>query len=187
MKGPESQLNVDSTGTRWCMMIGQWPLENTLVWSSGRSADNIPARVIPALDKKFPTPVLFMSFYTVSQPGFGVFGQPRSPYPPFSGRRAQRVPEGSARTPEMPGSLVSGRSSTRPTAPRLNLSTSLVLQRRFKEGRVGRHEGRLGAWHGSVWPARCILASPPATAAVQPARTVPGAASPAPPGRPAVS
>ena len=61
------------------------------------------------------------------------------------------------------------------------------LQRRFKEGRVGRHEGRLGAWHGSVWPARCILASPPATAAVQPARTVPGAASPAPPGRPAVS
>ncbi len=63
----------------------------------------------------------------------------------------------------------------------------LVLQRRFKEGRVGRHEGRLDAWHGSVWPARCILASPPATAAVQPARTVPGAASPAPPGRPAVS
>ena len=43
----------------------------------------------------------------------------------FSGRRAWRVPEGSARTPEMPGSLVSGRSSTRPTAPRLNLSTSL--------------------------------------------------------------
>ena len=67
------------------------------------------------------------------------------------------------------------------------LPTVLVLQRRFKEGRVGRHEGRLGAWHGSVWPARCILASPPATAAVQPARTVPGAASPAPPGRPAVS
>ena len=63
----------------------------------------------------------------------------------------------------------------------------LVLQRRFKEGRVGRHEGRLDAWQGSVWPARCILASPPATAAVQPARTVPGAASPAPPGRPAVS
>ena len=52
---------------------------------------------------------------------------------------------------------------------------------------MGRHEGRLDAWHGSVWPARCILASPPATAAVQPARTVPGAASPAPPGRPAVS
>ena len=51
---------------------------------------------------------------------------------------------------------------------------------------MGRHEGRLDAWHGSVWPARCILASPPATAAVQPARTVPGAASPAPPGTPAV-
>ena len=67
------------------------------------------------------------------------------------------------------------------------VGTVLVLQRRFKEGRVGRHEGRLDAWHGSVWPARCILASPPATAAVQPARTVPGAASPAPPGRPAVS
>ena len=42
------------------------------------------------------------------------------------------------------------------------------------------HEGRLGAWHGSVWPVRCILASPPATAATQPARTVPGAAFPAP-------
>ena len=59
----------------------------------------------------------------------------------------------------------------------------LVLQRRLKEGRVGRHEGRLDAWHGSVWPVRCILASPPATAAAHSARTVPGAAFPAPPGR----
>ena len=63
--------------------------------------------------------------------------------------------------------------------------TLLVLQRRFKEGCVGKREVRLGAWHGSVWPVRCILASPPATAATQPDRTVPGAASLAPPGRPA--
>ena len=59
----------------------------------------------------------------------------------------------------------------------------LVLQRRFKEGCLGMYEGRLGAWHGSVWPVRCILASPPATAAAHSARTAPGAAFPAPPGR----
>ena len=59
----------------------------------------------------------------------------------------------------------------------------LVLQRRFKEECPGMYEGRLGAWHGSVWPVRCILASPPATAAAHSARTVPGAAFPAPPGR----
>ena len=35
-------------------------------------------------------------------------------------------------------------------------------------------EGRRGAWHGSAWPVRCILASPPASAATQPARTVKG-------------
>ena len=65
--------------------------------------------------------------------------------------------------------------------------TPLVLQRRFKEECRGMHEGRLGAWHGSAWPVRWILASPRATVAAQPARTVPGAASPAPPGRPAAS
>ena len=70
---------------------------------------------------------------------------------------------------------------------RLNGVTFLVLQRRFKEECRGMHEGRLGAWHGSAWPVRWILASPRATVAAQPARTVPGAASPAPPGRPAAS
>ena len=60
----------------------------------------------------------------------------------------------------------------------------LVLQRRFKEGCPGMYEGRLGAWHGSVWPVRCVTAYPPATAATHPGRTVPGAASPAPPGTP---
>ena len=61
----------------------------------------------------------------------------------------------------------------------------LVLQRQFREGCLGMHEGRRGASHGSGWHPRCVLASPPATAAVQRARTVPGAASPAPPGTPA--
>ena len=57
----------------------------------------------------------------------------------------------------------------------------LVLQRRFKEGCAGRHEVRRGAWHGSAWPVRYYPASLPATAATQPARTVPWAAIPAPP------
>ena len=65
--------------------------------------------------------------------------------------------------------------------------TLLVLQRRFKEGCGGRHEVRRGAWHGSAWPVRYYPASVPATAATQPARTVPWAAIPAPPGRPAAS
>ena len=63
----------------------------------------------------------------------------------------------------------------------------LVLQRRFKEGCAGRHEVRRGAWHGSAWPVRYYPASLPATAATQPARTVPWATIPAPPGRPAAS
>ena len=54
----------------------------------------------------------------------------------------------------------------------------LVLQRRFKEECPGMHEGRLGAWHGSAWPVRYYPAYPRATAAVQPARTVPGAPVP---------
>ena len=66
-------------------------------------------------------------------------------------------------------------------------SAVLVLQRRFKEGCGGRHEVRRGAWHGSAWPARYYPASLPATAATQPARTVPWATIPAPPGRPAAS
>ena len=63
----------------------------------------------------------------------------------------------------------------------------LVLQRRFKVGCPGRHKVRRGAWHGSAWPVRYYPAYPRSTAAAQPARTVPGAASPAPPGRPAAS
>ena len=64
----------------------------------------------------------------------------------------------------------------------------LVLQRLFKEGgRWRRDRRRRGAWHGSVWPVRYYPAYPPAIATTQPARTVPGAASHAPPGRPAVS
>ena len=59
---------------------------------------------------------------------------------------------------------------------------SLVLQRRFKV-----YEVRRGAWHGSAWPVRYYPAYPRATAAAHPARTVPGAALPTPPGRPAVS
>ena len=50
---PGSQLNVDNAGKRWCMMIWQWPSEIPLVWSSGRSAINIPARVIPVLVERF--------------------------------------------------------------------------------------------------------------------------------------
>ena len=67
------------------------------------------------------------------------------------------------------------------------VSVVLVLQRRFKEGCAGRHEVRRGAWHGSAWPVRYYPASLPATAATQPARTVPWATIPAPPGRPAAS
>ena len=63
----------------------------------------------------------------------------------------------------------------------------LVLQRRFKEGCPEIHEGRLGAWHGSAWLVRYYPAYPRATAAAHPARTVPGAAFPAPPGRPEAS
>ena len=63
----------------------------------------------------------------------------------------------------------------------------LVLQRLFKGGCAGVREVRLGAWRGSAWPVRYYPAYPRATATTHPARTVPGAASPAPPGRPAAS
>ena len=63
----------------------------------------------------------------------------------------------------------------------------LVLQRLFKEGCTGMREVRLGAWRGSAWPVRYYPAYPRATATTHPARTVPGAAFPAPPGRPAAS
>ena len=63
----------------------------------------------------------------------------------------------------------------------------LVLQRLFKEGCAGMGEVRLGAWRGSAWPVRYYPAYPRATATTHPARTVPGAAFPAPPGRPAAS
>ena len=64
---------------------------------------------------------------------------------------------------------------------------TLVLQRRFREGCGVMPAWRLGAWRGSAWPVRCCPAYPPATAATLQVRTVPGAASPAPPGRPAAS
>ena len=63
----------------------------------------------------------------------------------------------------------------------------LVLQRQFREGCGVMPAWRRGAWHGSVWPLRYCPAYPQATAATRLARTVPGAAFPAPPGRPAAS
>ena len=63
----------------------------------------------------------------------------------------------------------------------------LVLQRQFREGCGVMPAWRRGAWHGSVWPVRYCPAYPQATAATRLARTVPGAAFPAPPGRPAAS
>ena len=65
--------------------------------------------------------------------------------------------------------------------------TLLVLQRQFREGCGVMPAWRRGAWHGSVWPVRYCPAYPQATAATRLARTVPGAAFPAPPGRPAAS
>ena len=67
------------------------------------------------------------------------------------------------------------------------IAKQLVLQRRFKEGCAGRHEVGLGAWRGSGWPVRYYPEYPRATSATQPARTVPGAAYPAPPGGPGAS
>ena len=64
---------------------------------------------------------------------------------------------------------------------------ALVLQRLFKEGCAGMGEVRLGAWRGSAWPVRYYPAYPRATATTHPTQTVPGAAFPAPPGRPAAS
>ena len=63
----------------------------------------------------------------------------------------------------------------------------LILQRQFREGCGVMPAWRRGAWHGSVWPVRYCPAYPQATAATRLARTVPGAAFPAPPGRPAAS
>ena len=62
---------------------------------------------------------------------------------------------------------------------------TLVLQDGFKVVAPScLHGGRSGVSGGSGAPARCVAAYPPATAATPPARTVPGAASPAPPGTP---
>ena len=63
----------------------------------------------------------------------------------------------------------------------------LVLQRQFREGCGVMPAWRRGAWHGSVGPVRYCPAYPVATAATLQVRTVPGAAFPAPPGRPAAS
>ena len=70
--------------------------------------------------------------------------------------------------------------------PKISTAT-LVLQRQFREGCGVMPAWRRGAWHGSVWPVRYCPAYPQATAATRLARTVPGAAFPAPPGRPAAS
>ncbi len=70
---------------------------------------------------------------------------------------------------------------------RFQLDEALVLQRQFREGCGVMPAWRRGAWHGSVWPVRYCPAYPQATAATRLARTVPGAAFPAPPGRPAAS
>ena len=43
-----------------------------------------------------------------------------------------------------------------------SLHKALVLQRQFKVGCPGMVEGRLYAWRGSGWPARCAVASLPA-------------------------
>ena len=67
------------------------------------------------------------------------------------------------------------------------INSILVLQRQFREGCGVMPAWRRGAWHGSVWPVRYCPAYPQATAATRLARTVPGAAFPAPPGRPAAS
>ena len=64
---------------------------------------------------------------------------------------------------------------------------TLVLQRQFREGCGVMPGWRRGAWHGSVGPVRYCPAYPAATAATLQVRTVPGAAFPAPPGRPAAS
>ena len=76
---------------------------------------------------------------------------------------------------------------TRPDAVATWVSPALVLQRQFREGCGVMPAWRRGAWHGSVWPVRYCPAYPQATAATRLARTVPGAAFPAPPGRPAAS
>ena len=60
---------------------------------------------------------------------------------------------------------------------------SLVLQRQFTEGCSETPGGRRGVWRESGWPDGCATAPPPATAATPQHPTVPGAASPAPPGR----
>ena len=77
VRGPGSQLTVDNAGERWCMMM--WTVAIRVTPSFGHPARLVvqPSRVTPAQDKKFPVPVLFMSFYTVSQhtvsqPGSGV-------------------------------------------------------------------------------------------------------------------
>ena len=59
----------------------------------------------------------------------------------------------------------------------------LVLQRQFTEGCSETPGGRRGVWRESGWPDGCATAPPPATAATPQHPTVPGAASPAPPGR----
>ena len=58
----------------------------------------------------------------------------------------------------------------------------LVLQRRVREECLPVPDRRRGASRVSAWLVRCALGCPPAIAAVHGVRTVPGAASLAPPG-----
>ena len=82
---------------------------------------------------------------------------------------------------------LAGEPAPTPLIPTIQTETPLVLQRQFREGCGVMPAWRRGAWHGSVWPVRYCPAYPQATAATRLARTVPGAAFPAPPGRPAAS
>ena len=61
----------------------------------------------------------------------------------------------------------------------------LVLQRRLQEGLLGLPSvGRHAASHESASIVRCAAGRPQAIATTHPARTAPGATSPAPPGTP---
>ena len=90
-------------------------------------------------------------------------------------------------SPPLGGLSLWNSSDHSPAKIAAEIARQLVLQRQFREGCGVMPAWRRGAWHGSVWPVRYCPAYPQATAATRLARTVPGAAFPAPPGRPAAS
>ena len=125
MKVPGSQVTVDSTGIRWCMMIWQWPFEIHPRLVIRQVCYQHSCRVIPVLVERF-TSAGFIFIYVI------LHGQ-STRIRRFSAnqdrhiRRFQAAGPGEClkegpESPEMPGSLASGRSSTRPTSPRLKLS-----------------------------------------------------------------